>query len=290
MQACRQCGSNSVQDRGRLRDDRRFAGIVLPKPLYGGRLFECLECKLCFRSPVLSEAEYEALYRSGPDGVWPTSGERLDQLIARGAIQKRIAEGQVLDVGCYDGAFLESLGPRYAKFGVEASLAACASAKERGIAILAGAINDLGRVNQKFDAVVALDVAEHVANPLAFLGSMAERTKPGGMIVVGSGDADAIAWRRLGAMYWYCANAEHISFIGQRWCQAAAESLALELAECHVGLPHGIPGSVARKWDDWAVLGAKVIVNGIWPKHPRLAAGSVGKFRDHLLAVFVKPN
>ena len=105
-------------------------------------LYECNDCALVFRDPISDEAVYERLYATAPETVYASTSLRHDQQLARDAILTRHAHGSVLDVGCFDGALLDSLGHRFEKFGVEASRAATDVCKRRGVDVIASSIRD----------------------------------------------------------------------------------------------------------------------------------------------------
>lgn len=54
-------------------------------------------------------------------------------------------------------------------------------------------------------------------------------TRPGGVIIISTGNTDAISWRFMGSRYWYCAIGEHISFINKQWCYTVAKALNLRV-------------------------------------------------------------
>jgi hypothetical protein len=76
-----------------------------------------------------------------------------------------------------------------------------------------------------------MDVIEHVSHPGKFLASLVKATRPGGLIIISTGNTAAMPWRLMGGMYWYCSIAEHISFINPRWCKHTAEELGLAIED-----------------------------------------------------------
>ena len=133
----------------------------------------------------------------------------------------------MLDVGCFDGQFLRYLGEDYDRYGVEVHSGAAERARSFGIDIIAADFAELAAIDQKFDFTVNMDVIEHTHDPLGFLKLLADRTTEGGFVIVSTGNSDAPTWKFMGTRYWYCANAEHLSFINPTWCEFAARSLGL---------------------------------------------------------------
>jgi len=200
-----------------------FAGRSLEHPLPGGMLYRCRRCLLGFRWPRLVKGELDALYKEGDENTWSTSGDaRTDWLTARDWIRQVLPEGsRILDVGCFDGGFLEPLSASYRCCGVEIHPKARDRAKQKGIEVIG---SDFSEVNGDFDCVTAFDVIEHVAQPRSFLADCIAAIRPRGWVLISTGNLDAFTFRIMGARYWYCTIAEHISFVSPAWFKAITES------------------------------------------------------------------
>lgn len=235
--ACRCCDNERLDARGRLPDARVFAGTLLEHALTGGSLYACPHCGFVFRHPICSKQTYDALYRAGKATTWDEAG-RVDQELVRSALCTFLQAGTVLDVGCGSGNLLMPLGAAFAKFGVEINAEAARIAEARGVRIVAQDLEQIAPGSeptpgtpQQFDAVVACDVIEHVANPLAFLRLLLAKTRPGGLVVVSTGNADAWSWRLAGSRFWYCFLPEHISFVSPAWFRHYAAELRSDIVE-----------------------------------------------------------
>lgn len=282
-----------------------FAGHMLDTPLPGGSLYQCETCHLAFRWPRPSQETLDALYQQGDTPAWQYVPEhRTDWRVTHRWLQQTHPEGgAILDVGCFDGAFLNTLDATWTRYGVEMSEAAVARARARDVVVLTTDAAALPDLDHRFDAVVAFDVIEHVRDPFRLLRDMADRTCPGGIIIIGTGNTQAWTWRLMGSRYWYCTIPEHLSFLNDSWCHHAAQRLDLEVLEIrhfsHAQNPsllqtgyevaanvlyRAFPGLFARL-RQWGI-GDKDTTQHAELKHfpPQWITA-----RDHLIAVFRRP-
>lgn len=113
---------------------------------------------------------------------------------------RRPLEGKsALDVGCGAGLLAEPLARLGAAVtAVDASAELIAAAKQhaagQGLAINYRAL-PVESVEGQFDLVTALEVIEHVADPAAFVRSMAARLAPNGLLILST--PSATGWSRL---------------------------------------------------------------------------------------------
>jgi len=164
-----------------------------------------------FRHPVLPDSAYLRLYADGVADEWGTGEGRQDVAIIRHLIAGRADAVSVLDVGCGAGDFLATLPAHVFKCGVEPSVAASALASVRDVSILAATLDGLS-ADARFDFITMIDVIEHVAAPTALLDAATRHLRPGGSLLISTGDAGHILWRRVfKARFWYSSFPEHIS-------------------------------------------------------------------------------
>lgn len=279
MTACRTCGSHRVTRLGRLPDVDVFAGQRLPAPLPGGALLRCRDCGFVFRAPLLEPAAYAALYAGGGTEVWEQHAEREDFRRVCAAIGD--APQDVLDVGCYTGDLLAMLPPACRRFGIEPNPGAAARAAARGVTIVAQRWDELGADGPRFDVIVNCDVIEHVPDPRAFLATLAGRLKPGGRLLVTTGNAEAWPWRLAGARFWYAWFPEHISFVGPRWLRRMAPAAGLRI-EALAPFWHDRPPGLASR-------ARALLATLVWrlaARRPRLLGGGIAQ--DHLFCILTK--
>jgi 2-polyprenyl-6-hydroxyphenyl methylase/3-demethylubiquinone-9 3-methyltransferase len=133
---------------------------------------------------------FRALHRIGPARL----GFLRDELLRHFARppQMRPLEGlHILDVGCGGGLICEPLARMGARVtgldpaaeNVEAALRHAAG-EGLDINYRAGRAEDLRAQGEVFDAVVCLEVVEHVPDPAAFLAVCAGLVRPGGLMLL----------------------------------------------------------------------------------------------------------
>ena len=284
---------------GPIPDAKLFAGQLLDPPWEGGQLYECRQCHLGFRHPIRAEADFERLYAAASEKIWVSDGLRADQSRVVERVISKLSTGSVLDVGCYDGTLLQALAPRLRKHGIELSTLAADLARKRGVDIVASRIADLDGLGLRFDAICAVDVIEHVANPGAFVDTLARLLAPGGWLFLSSGSLDSRAWRLAGGQYWYCGFPEHISFISRPWAELMAARTGLALRDvqsfAYAELPP-LRQAVARIRYGFKIarmalqsrLAALIKVPQLGK--PKRSLGQPGVFADHILLSYCKPE
>ena len=101
-------------------------------------------------------------------------------------LSRRLASGaSVLDVGCGTGYVLERLAESFDAWGVEpeAAVRARAGARTRK-RIVPGSAGDFSALgDRRFDAVLLLDVVEHIEDDVAALRAAATMLAPGGFLL-----------------------------------------------------------------------------------------------------------
>jgi 2-polyprenyl-6-hydroxyphenyl methylase/3-demethylubiquinone-9 3-methyltransferase len=140
-------------------------------------------------STTLDPAEIDRFARSAAEW-WDINGKV--EHFGRAPGQPKPLEGlAILDIGCGGGLVCEPLCRLGARVtGIDPAPdnveAARRHAEAQGLAITyrAGRVEDLAAEGMAFDAVVCLEVVEHVPDPGAFLKTCASLVRPGGLMLL----------------------------------------------------------------------------------------------------------
>jgi SAM-dependent methyltransferase len=148
--------------------------------------------------------------RWGYDEGHAIPGGRLIPRVApaRGALVDReirhlpaIPGGRLLDLGSGSGAFLVQMAALgWRAQGIDPDPAAVASAREAGLDVTQGTLDDLDLDEQEgaFDAVTLSHVIEHLHDPAEDLRRVHRLLRPGGLIWIATPNLEALGLRRFG--------------------------------------------------------------------------------------------
>jgi SAM-dependent methyltransferase len=209
------------------------AGVAIDLGDVPFSLLYCPKCNFQWKHPPIAQEKLIACYAAADADKWelnPDPRQRRFDLL-RSTLERLAAGRRVLDVGCSNGAFLQYLGDEWEKFGIEPSRSAAGVARQRGVTVVAADASELGTSNQKFDAILAIDVVEHLVDPLPFFGAIHSRLTPRGILIVFTGDTHSLAWRMQGSAYWYCSLPEHVSFYSRSTMQTIGRTLGMHEIE-----------------------------------------------------------
>ncbi len=212
-----------------LRDDRRFT-----QEAYA--VYECGVCGLLFKYPTADARTLDEYYALVDFHKWETPDLYPTERLVLRALADLPAGSAILDFGCSSGRLLSRLTKRHRCYGFEPNAEAAQAATAAGLTMLPDLMADPA-ATPVFDAVVLVDVFEHLATPAATLDILLGRLRPGGRLVLATGNGDAPACRLDPARFWYFRTIEHVCMLTQRFARWFAESRRLELVvwerACH---------------------------------------------------------
>ena len=229
--------------------DEPFLDSTLRKQLPELALCRCSLCGCLWASDVrqddrlLTEA-YERVADSYFDSEendprYVQFYKRLEQLM------KRHASGRtILDVGCGDGVFLSTLSDEWTKRGLEPSASGASLSRKRNLDVSQATMESSPQAYE-VDLISALDVIEHVTDPHHFVESFKRHLRPGGVVLLLTGDADSLAAKIAGPRWSYLRWCGHISVFSQSGLRRLLQSHGFEILDWIRCEHPSSPGAVA---------------------------------------------
>lgn len=127
------------------------------------------------------------------------TARRLLDLLA-----KHVPSGRLLEVGCGHGLLLDEARRRgYDTEGLELSVDAARHARDAlGLSVRETVLEDTALDGERYDAVLLIDVLEHLDDPVAALERAGSLLAPGGALVIVTPDPSSLTARVAGARWW----------------------------------------------------------------------------------------
>lgn len=252
-----------------------------------GRLTELVyeRCRRC-RSLIAVDSRRDdpqllaEIYRQLPDAYW----ERLNPQLYFGAtleryLGERRAGGDLWDIGCGAGNLLAAFGSQWIKTGIEPGLAGAEIARRRGLKVLVGTAATL-RLEQVADAALLIDVIEHLLDPQLELAAIREMLRPGGVLAVLTGAADAWTARFAGPRWYYLHCLGHVTILSGAGLRELLGKLGFADVATHRVEHPGAVGGIR-----WLKRIGGNVLRRVLGKEP----AAMHHFRDHQLVLAAKP-
>jgi SAM-dependent methyltransferase len=199
----------------------------------------CRACGLHYLSPRLPERAMLELYDSseyyegGTVGYESYSAQEPSlrttfERVVRQLVDAGMAGGDLLEIGCGQGFFLDAARSAFrSSTGTEYSQAAVASARARGLDVVAGGIDELPP-EARYDCIFSGHVLEHVYEPRPFVAQLVARLRPNGVLVLGTPDMGSV-WRRVMGSRWPSYKIpEHVTYFDRTTLRRLLDDSGLE--------------------------------------------------------------
>lgn len=215
---------------GGVRADALFEAIDRLHDVAGRfRYVRCRDCGLVYMNPQVTPECLGLLYPTeygphadkakSPRKKWlerreriakiPVVGGQLRSLMDARVIEPLLgrldAEKRLLDVGCGNGSFLDTMrrATGCQVYGIDLSPVAVERAKALyGLDVFQGSVVQAPFADEYFDAVTAWWYLEHVPDPQQVMTHIARLLKPGGLCAIGVPNAGG-CWARTFKDKWY---------------------------------------------------------------------------------------
>jgi 2-polyprenyl-3-methyl-5-hydroxy-6-metoxy-1,4-benzoquinol methylase len=181
-----------------------------------------------------------------------------------------IALGRLLDVGCAYGWFGEVARERgWDVAGVEAAEEPASAARNAGLDVVTGTLENVAYPEARFDVVTLWDVLEHVPDIDGFLNEVRRVLKPGGLLALQSPNIRSVMARQAGADWSWLLLPHHVWHFTPSAMKATLERR----------------GFAVEKLTTWEPPEAFVNDVKLYKRRPRLGSKSVRRFTDKPLAL-----
>lgn len=212
--------------------------LVLPE----GPLLRCPECRQRVSSCSKERFDHALNRWHTAEGTLPgpQSEARRDQLSERwltrisALLGRRPQDTRLLDVGCSSGALLltaRALG--FDSHGVEPSPEAAETARRAGLDVVTGFLETAGFPDVAFDALILMEVIEHLGEARPLLAECRRVLKAGGVLLVTTPNFASWTASIMGARWdglSLTAMGGHISFFNPGSMRLIAERTGFETA------------------------------------------------------------
>ncbi|MFY9856277.1 MAG: class I SAM-dependent methyltransferase [Terracidiphilus sp.] len=142
--------------------------------------------------------------------------------------------GKLLELGCAYGFFLAEAKAHFNVQGIELSESAVRFCCARGLDVEQGTLTEEYVDRRKpFDAVVMLDVVEHMMEPDKILELVHRSMKPGGKLMLTTGDWESGLSRIMGRNWRLMTPPQHTFFFSPRTMSAMLARLGFDVIDCH---------------------------------------------------------
>ena len=214
----------------------------------GHDIYQCASCNLAFTYPQPDstadqyDLHYFDLYRRRR----PFRLKRGESRLKRIELIK--PPGTLLDIGCSLGYFVEAANARgWRASGVEISPHASGEARELGLDVRTGTLDDAGFDDQSFDCVTMWDVLEHVTDPIAHMLEVRRILAPKGLVVVGTPNLAHIMFKIKRDRWRHLKPAEHLFYFSKPSISLLFEKTGFDMIHPPIIGGRRFPGSLSAR-------------------------------------------
>jgi 2-polyprenyl-3-methyl-5-hydroxy-6-metoxy-1,4-benzoquinol methylase len=201
------------------------------------RLVACRACRTQFLSPQPTQQRLNEIYGPAYYSPWSSEDEATIAVMKLRTFRPLLDACQiepgmnVLDVGCATGSLLAEVAERRAvPFGIDLQPQAIEDARRRvpKAHLHAGQTADHPFPTVEFDAVLMIDLLEHVREPASELRVVRERMRARGRLVISTPRVDSTS-RRVMRRFWPQYREEHLTYFSRAGIEQLLARCGFEL-------------------------------------------------------------
>ncbi len=198
-----------------------------------GDLYACRRCGTVQTGELPTPEFLESRYADTQDSEYldQEDGRRRSARRLLTLLEQRVAPGRMLDIGCGHGLLMDEARRRgWDPTGLEFSHSAVGHARDLGLTVLEQPIEEAPLQKGSFDAVMAVDLIEHVTEPREFVRRCRSLLAPGGALVIATPDPESLLARGFGQRWWGYIPA-HLHLLPRRMLRELLEADGLTLTD-----------------------------------------------------------
>jgi SAM-dependent methyltransferase len=250
--------------------------IVRTRPWAGVDLWSCARCGTEFLDPQPSDVRLAEIYGPSYYEPWGEEGaegvRRMKRLTMAPILQAaKVGRGvRVLDVGCATGHLVSLAAEQGAEaYGLDLNEAAVEQAAKAvpEARFAAGTLADEPFPGVQFDAVLMVDLLEHVRDPAAELAATRDRMAIGGRLVVSTPRVDSLTRQALGSA-WPQYREEHLTYLTTDGARALLDRTGFALAEVRPTTKAVTPAYLYGQATAYPLPVLTPALRGVWPVVP----------------------
>lgn len=255
----------------------------------------CGTCKVVFLNPLPGAVDhiYGDSYFVGSEGGYGYSNYDADKEAMREVFVdylkrlENLTPGRtIFDVGAATGYFLERARERgWQGGGVEISKFATERARDKGLDVTHGVLNDVAK-DKQYHVVTMWDVLEHVPDPHSDIQKVHSLLEPSGIVAINTPDSGSLYARLMGKKWHLIVPPEHIFLHSKKSIVKLLEKNGFEvLLYTKIGKKFSLSyiANILNHWLGWRIF--KHTLNFLG-RHQKLASLSFPiNFRDNMFVI-----
>lgn len=202
----------------------------------GGQYVKCANCGMVYINPVFTDQALNDYYdknHSVQAELVEDGDPFYEKLYNKGldSIEKYSSKGNILDIGCSSGIFLDIARERTWKtWGVELNVQEYSMACKRGHQVYNQLLGKI-KFETRFNAITLWDVFEHIKDGAFYLNMMKKMLFEKGVIFLQIPSADALAARILQEKCNMFDGLEHVNLYGVNTIKQLADKCGLKILD-----------------------------------------------------------
>lgn len=204
----------------------------------GFRIVRCLHCDLVYVNPRLTKKASEQLYNNNlisPLHYYQrTRKSDLTTFNKRWKLIERQFQpgkkGNVLDVGCNIGTFLEvAKRAGWNCYGLDVNRSVVNECKSKGISISTTTLEQAKHLPHFFDVILLNDVLEHTTTPKSMIAAAATLLKKNGVLFIVTPNIESITFRILRKHWHHLKPNEHLTYFSKKTIRRLLDPSAFKI-------------------------------------------------------------